>query len=286
MASAPPAAASPAPAAAAPEAALQVTPPPGATGPASGEEHFDATAAVPPPDAKPSPTLSLRLEPSWGYRRFLDTEPSTTDKRFGTPGVFLVGARAELYPLARSEGILRDVGLTGSYFRALAISVTDFDSDTPVGATWYSYSAGIRLRLLGRTGTFALGLFGGYERWSFTFDSPADPAREIPTADYKLVGGGVDGRQSLGRFSLFAEAAYLQPLSVASLGDRNPQTRAYGARGALGVAFRVTGGMEIDAHATYTLVRLSLEPLAGRADQPGRVSDQYLVSTLGLRFSL
>jgi len=266
---------------------LQVTPPPGATGPAPGERHFDATAGVPPPDAKPSPTVSLRLEPSWGYRRFSDTEPSSTNKRFGTPGVFLVGARAELYPLASgSGGILRDVGLTGSYFRAVAISVTDFDTDTPVGATWYSYSAGIRLRLLGRTGSFALGLSGAYERWSFTFDSPATPGREIPTADYKLAGGGIDARQSFGRFSLFAEAAYLQPLSVASLGDRNPQKRAYGARGALGVAFRVTGGMEIDAHATYTLVRLSLEPLAGRADEPGRVFDQYLVSTLGLRFSL
>src|SRR4029434_7448113 len=114
----------------------------------------------------------------------------------------------------------------------------------------------------------------------------APRAREIRARDSKPAGGGVDARQSFGRFSLFAEAAYLQPLSVASLGDRTPQTRAYGARGALGAAFRVTGGMEIDAHATYTLVRLSLEPLAGRADEPGRVFDQYLVSTLGLRFSL
>src|SRR5262249_8401102 len=157
-------------AAASPEVpALQVIPPPGATVPASGERHFDATAGVPPPDAKPLPMVSIRLEPSWGYRRFLDSEPSSTDQRFGTPGVFLAGGRVELYPLSRSEGFLRDVGLTGSYLRALAISMTDFDTDTSVDGTWYGYSAGLRLRLLGRTGTFALGLFGAYERWSFTF---------------------------------------------------------------------------------------------------------------------
>jgi len=285
MASTPPAVASPAPAAAE-VPALQVTTPPGSTSPESAERHFDATAGVPPPDARPLPTFIVRLEPSWGYRRFRDSEPSSTDKRFGTPGVFVVGAHAEVYPLSRSEGFLRDVGLTGSYFRALAITMTDFDTETSVDAVWYGYSAGLRLRLLGRTGTFALGLFGGYERWSFTFDSPGAPVGEIPTADYKLAGGGVDARQTFGRLSFFAEAAYLQPLSAASLGDRVPQTRAYGARGVLGAAFRVTAGMEIDAHATYTLVRLSLEPLAGRADEPGRVSDQYLVSTLGLRFSL
>jgi hypothetical protein len=251
------------------------------------EKRFDATASVPPPDDQPQ-TFTLRAEPGWGYRRFLDKEASSTDKRSGTPGVFVIGGRAELYPFAGMQaGFMRDLGLTGSYFRAASLTLTDFDKNVPVGAEWSSYSGGVRARLLGRKSPFALGLTAGYENWVFDFDTTVDPIRLIPTGRYSLVAGGVDARQTFGIFSAFLEATYLYPLHVDDLGDRIPvKGSAYGGRATLGVALRIWRSFEVDAHATYTVVRFSIASVPGRNDVPGHVYDQYLVSGLGLRLYL
>src|SRR5713101_5886223 len=117
----------------------------------------------------------------------------------------------------------------------------------------------------------------------FSFDADIAPIREVPTGRYSLLAGGFDARQSFGNFSVFLEAGYLYPFHIDDLGDRIPNKRAYGGRGLLGAAFKFSRAFEIDAHATYTFVRFSLQPVAGRPDAPGRVIDQYIVSTLAFR---
>jgi hypothetical protein len=239
-----------------------------------------STPVVPPPPDEKLPTVTVRVEPEWAYRRFVDVEPSATDKRFGTPGVFLVGGRAEVYPLARaSGGALRDLGLTGSYARAVSLNLsglasTDVNSNKSVDTQWYRYSAGLRYRALGRSGPFALGLNAGYERWVFDFDVPAVPAREVPTARYSLLEGGADARWSFGHFSVVVDATYMQPLSIAPLGDRRPSLQAFGVRGGLGAGLKF-GVFEADLRGTFTLFRLQLDPVPGGSDAPGRVFDQY-----------
>jgi hypothetical protein len=179
---------------------------------------------------------------------------------------------------------MQDFGLTGSFFRAVVLSLKDFDKNTSVDASWYAFSAGMRIRVLGaRGGPFAIGLTAAYEKWAFTFDPGIPPVRLVPNANYDLVEAGFDVRPIFGKFSMFLEASYLFPLIVADLGDRTPGRRGYGGRGVFGVAYRVARSFEVDAHATYTVVRLSLDPLPGRADEPGRVFDQYLAATLGTR---
>jgi len=236
-----------------------------------------STPAVPPPPDEKLPTVTVRVEPEWAYRRFVDVEPSA-DKRFGTSGVFLVGGRAEVYPLARaSGGVLRDLGLTGSYARAVSssgIASTDVNTNKSVETQWYRYSAGLRYRVLGRSGPFALGLDAGYERWVFDFDVPVVPTREVPTARYSLLEGGADARWSFGHFSVVVDATYMQPLSIAPLGDRRASPQAYGVRGGLGAGLKF-GVFEADLRGTFTLFRLQLDPVPGRSDGPGRVFDQY-----------
>jgi hypothetical protein len=281
----PPAPAEPAPPA--PEPAPVVVPTlSSSTQEDKAEKRFDPTKSVPPPDEPPQ-TFTLRVEPAWGYRRFLDTEASSTDKRSGTPGVFLIGGRAEFYPFAGAlAGFMRDFGLTGSYFRAVSITLTDFDKNEPVPAVWYSYSGGVRARLLGRRSPFALGLTAGYENWVFDFETAVAPIRLIPKGRYSLAGAGFDIRQTFGIFSMFLEATYLYPLHIDDLGDRIPMKGAYAGHGTFGIAFRLARSFEIDAHGTYTVVRFSLASVPGRADEPGRVFDQYIVSALGLRLYL
>lgn len=242
-----------------------------------------STLLAPPPPDEELPTVTFRIEPEWAYRRFVDVEPNATDKRFGTPGVFLLGGRAEVYPLARaSEGALRDLGLTGAYARAVSgFASTDINTNSSVDTEWYRYSVGLRYRVLGRSAPFALGLNAGYQRWVFDFDAPVVPTREIPTARYSLLEAGADARRSFGRFSVVVDAAYMQALSIAPLGDRRPSPLAFGVRGGLGAGLRF-GVLEVDLRGTFTLFRLQLDPVAGGSDGPGRVFDEYFGARLAV----
>jgi len=241
-----------------------------------------------PSDVRPPPTFSLQLNPSWGYRRFVDAEASTTDKRFGTPGVFLMGTRAEVYPLStvREAGGLRDIGIVGTYTRALTLALKDFDTSKDVDSVWYSYSAGVRGRVMGRATPFALGLSAQYERWVFEIDPSTPQLGLVPTASYSILALGVDARQSFGPFSMYLDVALLYAFTIDPLGDRQPGRGGLGVRGTFGLAVRLVRAVEIDVHLTPALVTYSLATLPDRDDQPGRVRDEYLVSSLGLRLLL
>jgi hypothetical protein len=240
-----------------------------------------------------APTLILRVAPEWGFRRFLDSEPSTSNKSYNASGIVAVGASVEFYPFSTaSAGAMRDFGLTGSYVRAIGLTSRDVDTKDPatgqpteVDTEWYHYAAGIKLRLLGRSSRFALGFAAGYEQWVFDFPG-APPTRYVPTARYGLVPGGFDARLSLGVISFLADARYLHPLSIANIGDREPSSPRFGLRGGLGMAVTLSQAFAIDLSGEYTMFTFSLPSVAGRGDQPGKVLDQYLVGSLGFTLSL
>src|SRR5256885_16146799 len=106
------------------------------------------TTAAAPQREQALPALIVLVEPEWAYRRFLDIEPSATNKSFGTAGVFLIGGRVELYPLAAGNSALRDLGVSASYARGLSqspgLAITDLNSDKSVDTQWYRYFAGLK----------------------------------------------------------------------------------------------------------------------------------------------
>jgi hypothetical protein len=256
-------------------ARLSATSPPGA----------DRRAAAPPiPEAAPR-ALAVRftLSPEWGYRTFRDHEPSSTDKSYTAAGVPGASARLELYPLAfvspAVEGA-KDIGLTGSYSRAFGLKSRDVDTDSDVDTDWYQFSFGLRYRILGGTNPLALGFTLGIQRSVFDFASTA-PSRPIPIGRYTLLPVGADARYAWGAFSLFADGRFLLPLTVSPLGDRTPSGGRFGFNVALGAALAFWRFFEVELRGTYTLLSLSLPTVAGRADQPGNVIDQYLVFGAG-----
>lgn len=247
-----------------------------------GQDRSQALAHVPPAEPR-SIAVRFTLSPEWGYRSFVDREPSSTDKRYNAPGVPGAAARLEIYPLAFVSPAIevgKDFGVTASYSRAFGLSSRDVDTDTDVDTRWYQFAFGARYRMLGGSRPLALGFTAGIQRWNFDFDDNP-PSRPIPVAQYLLLPVGADARYSFGSFSIFADGRFLLPLSVSPLGDRTPSGARFGTHLALGAALGFWRVFEVELRGAYTLVYLSLPSVAGRSDSKGAVFDQYLVFSAG-----
>jgi hypothetical protein len=247
--------------------------------------HLHAQDALPATTAPTTPTpdlVAVRIAPEWGYRRFVDSEPSTSDKHYAASGIFLLGARADVYPFTGRTDALGNLGFTGSYTRAFGLTSIDIDTIPPteVDSNFYHADIGLQYRL-SSGGRLVPTLVAAYERWVFDFDDPAPMPRESPIARYSLLEAGANARLALGPVALLGDAELMLPVSIASLGDRDP-TGGFGVRGKLGVVYELWPLLAIDLTGAYTLLTFGLPSVPGRSDTPGRVYDQYFVASLGL----
>jgi hypothetical protein len=183
----------------------------------------------------------------------------------------------EVYPLARTTlPVVRDLGLTGDYGRAVALASADV-SGVRVGTSWQTFDVGLRQRV--RLGSSVLlGLSAGYGGNVFSFDEPQFSG-VLPSVDYRMLRGALDARASFGAFSILAGGGYLDVLSVGALGGVFPRESVGGVEGRVGGAFTPMRGLEISMGLAYTRFFYSFHPapgdsgIAGGAlDQMGRVS--------------
>jgi len=226
------------------------------------------------------PVAAIRLEEEWSYRRFLDSEPSSTDKHYVASGYFVANLRADVYPFTDR---LKNFGFLGSFGRAFGLKSLEVDTIPPseVGTTFYHFDAGLQYRVPSSS-PLSLTFAAAYERWVFDFDSESPPLREVPTARYSLARAGADARFAIGPLALLGNAALLLPVSIDSLGDREPTGIGFGARAKLGVGLDLFPMLAIDLGGTYTLVTFHLPSVPGRSDAQGTVLDQYFAAALGL----
>jgi len=245
-----------------------------------------AAVAVPthaPPAQKPK-VFAFRLAEELSYRRFSDSEPSSTDKHYAASGIFGLTAQVDVYPFSARAGALGNFGLLGSYGRAIGLKSIDIDTVPPteVGTDWYHFDAGLQYRFPGSSPlSFKLSL--AYERWVFDFDDDANPPlREVPTARYSLARVGGDAVFALDRIRFLGDVQLMYPLSIAPLGDREPTGGGFGARAKIGVAIDPWPMFAIDLSGSYTLFTFHLLSVPGRSDTPGSVLDQYFAASLGL----
>jgi hypothetical protein len=275
-----PPAARPSPAAAAhPAAAPEVK---WSTAAAPADTH---AKVAPPPKPEPfPPAFRLTISPEWAYRVFRDVEASSTDKTYTANGVFALGGRAELYPLAFVRPALapwRDFGLTGSYSRAFGFQSHDIDTNTDVDTQWYQFSFGMRYRILGGNNPLAIGFTAGVERWVFDYGT-APPSRPVAVGRYTLLPVGADARYAWGRFSVFGDARFLLPLTISPPGDRTPSGVRWGAHLALAAAFSVFEFLEAELRGAYTMVSYSIPSGMGDAVPHGTIYDQAIVFSAGV----
>jgi len=235
------------------------------------------------------PTVVFSVAPEWGYRFFVDAEPSSVDKHYRALGIFGLRLHAEIYPLAAlGSGVAdawRDIGVIGTYTRAFGLESQDIDKVPPppeiVETEWYHYLIGLRYRALGGTSPLSLGFSVAFERWVFDFDTTPNQRRFLPIARYSLLPIGADGRFSVGPFAFLGAARLLLPLSKAPFGDRVASGSGFGFHLETGVAFTPVPAIEFDLRAAYTTMRFSLPSLPRRADESGTVLDHYLVFSAG-----
>jgi hypothetical protein len=265
--------------------------------------HAEVAVATPVPREKKPKVVALRLAPEWSYRRFSDSEPSSTDKHYAASGIFGLSAHLDIYPFSERAGALHNLGLLGSYGRAVGLRSIDIDTTPPteVGTAFYHFDAGLQYRFPSST-PFSFTLSAAYERWVFDFDdavtsspsgasgptvdSTSPPRREVPTARYSLARLGGDAGWAVEWVRFLGKIQVMYPLSIAPLGDREPTAGGLGARAELGVAFDLSKTFAIDLRGDYTLFAFHLPSVPGRSDAPGSVLDQYFVTSLGLSLNL
>jgi hypothetical protein len=197
--------------------------------------------------------------------------------------MFSVGV--EVFPLAGASGILRDVGLTGSYARSLFLE-SSIASGSNTGTVESAYAVGIRVRIhpWGDDGPL-IGVSDEYAVQSFVFDSVGSPVDgQVPSVDYQANRAAVDVRVPLGKFALLAGAGFRAVLSGGEVESRFRSPTVQGIDGELGASLTVASGWEMRVVLDYERYFYAFEPAPGDVYVAGGALDQFFGARLALAY--
>jgi hypothetical protein len=279
-------------------------PPPPAASPARSVEptaisalpivRAPATEAVQPPDAvakrpverNDDRFVDLQAAVGVGTRHFSYVDRVTPSLRpYDLPAAPLASVAATVYPFALSRTpVLRDVGITGGYSQAFAISSQD-STGAHVGTTWQSFDVGAIARFP-LTRAFGASISLGYGGNDFKFDQPlGGGAAQLPSVAYRFLRAGGDVRLAfLSRFSAFAGGSYMDMLSTGYTAALFPRESVGGVEAHLGASLRLAKRWEVSLAASYTRVFYSVNPVPGDASVAGGALDQQGRLLAGLSY--
>lgn len=202
---------------------------------------------------------------------------------FGQP---LLALGVEFYPLAGSTTpVVKDLGLTLAYARALGLSSETEDGALSLPTTYQRFSVGLRGRINVGEGAEAIivGVSGGLRLLQFELEAPAerpDLAAELPNVSYTLLRLGVDVRAPVGPVAILGGLEYLAPVSYSGAYERLTDPSVGGTGLNLGVAVPITPGIEGRVMLEYMRFFSSFTPLVGDPYVAGGALDHFL----GIRF--
>lgn len=246
------------------------------------------TTARPPPgaiDAR-TPFLAIEVGTELFSRAVGFTGPTQREVRsfvWGSrsgPGLVAPRAAAELNPFGAQAGVLRGLGLKGSF--AMTVGAP--------ASTSLDLGAHLRLNPVPSSGV-RLGPAVGFTSRRFSFATPeGDDLVNVPGAAYQSVRVGMDGELLFSGevFAAFASVAYLHVLSSGPLLSETFFGRGsvFGLEGSMGARLRVTRSVELKlaGYGTRFGYSFQVEPDAPRF-AAGAV-DQFLGWTLAARYTL
>jgi hypothetical protein len=222
-----------------------------------------------------------------GGRRFAYSDPITANTRdydvFGAP---MPSVALEVYPAAGTTiPFVRDLGLTGSFARAVGISSAT-KSGTKLGTTWMRAGGGLRARFRpGSNDGPVIGLNGGINFTSFTFDAPATLAPSVPDVTYASLRGGIDARIPFWRMALLLDAGYDGALSAGTVYDRFTGAKVGGLDFGAGFAILIASGFEARLTAHYTRYFYAFDPVPGDSYVAGGALDEFLGLAIGVAYA-
>jgi uncharacterized protein YbjQ (UPF0145 family) len=223
-----------------------------------------------------------------GGRRFAYSDPITANTRdydvFGAP---MPAIGLEVYPAAGTKiPFLRDLGLTGSFSRAIGISSAT-KSGTTLDTTWMRFGGGLRARFRpGSADGPVIGVNGGINFTSFSFEaSDAALTASAPNVTYASLRGGVDARIPFWRMALLLDAGYDGALSAGEVHDRFTGAKVGGLDFGAGLAILIAAGFEARLTAHYTRYFYAFDPVPGDAYVAGGALDEFLGLGIGVAYA-
>jgi hypothetical protein len=195
----------------------------------------------------------------------------------------LAAVDAELYPAARTDTpVLKDLGATVDYAQAFALGSTD-SAGAPVSTSWSAFDLGLHQRIpIGKT--VLVGLHAGYGEVDYSFKGSLPTTAELPGVQYRFIRGGLDGRISLGEWSVFADGSYLDVLSTGPVGAYFGRATVGGVEGRVGASHSLGRSFEVSLEAAYTRFFYTLNPQPGDPYVAGGALDQMSRASLGVAY--
>lgn len=267
------------------------------TEPAAASESKDGPVA-PPPDGRADPAPATIPEPDRGaaapassgdgallsaqaalgvgMRHFSYVQRVTSTLRpYNLGAAPLAALSAAVYPLSfTGVPVLRDLGLTGEYARAFAVSSQD-SGGTSIGTTWQSFDVAATERIaLGRAVLVNLSL--GYGGDDFQFQQALSGATAaLPSVAYRFVRAGADVHVTfLSAFTAFAGGSYLDILDSGYTAQLFPRESVGGVEGHLGASYDLTKSWQASVSAAYTRFYYSVNPVPGDNSVAGGALDE------------
>jgi hypothetical protein len=221
-----------------------------------------------------------------GTRHFTYVDRVTPSLRpYDLPAAPLASVAATVYPFALSRTpVLRDLGITGDFAQAFAVSSQD-STGAHVGTTWQTFDVGAIARFP-FSRAFGASVSLGYGGNDFKFDQAlAGGAAQLPSVAYRFLRAGGDVRVAfLTRLSAFAGGSYLDMLSTGYTAALFPRESVGGVEAHLGASCRLARSWEVSLAASYTRVFYSVNPVPGDASVAGGALDQQGRLLAGLSY--
>jgi hypothetical protein len=179
----------------------------------------------------------------------------------------------------------RGLGVSGDYTSAVGLQSAGTDGQS-VDTSWTSFDAAVKYRISVAEGS-AVTPKVGYGQIDFDIapDPTLPPSNQLPSATYRFVRTGVDGRLALGRFAAMAGIDYLFVSSAGAADERFPQASIGGLEARMGVGYKIASHFEARTGLAYQRFFYDLRPEKGDAFVAGGALDHYARWESALAFS-
>jgi len=221
--------------------------------------------------------LSLQAAMGVGMRHFSYVDRLTPSLRpYDLDAAPLASITATAYPLAllTRVPVIRDLGITGEYAQAFAVSSQD-SSGNHVGTTWQSFDVGA-IERIPLTRAVMLHVSLGYGGNDFQFDqSLASAGAALPGVAYRFMRAAADLRvELLSALAVFAGGSYLDVLDSGAMGQLFPRETVGGVEAHVGASYAFTPHWQASLGAAYTRFFYSFNPVPGDASVAGGALDE------------
>lgn len=279
---------SPDPPSAAPVAVSPPSPSPTPAAPALTPPAGEADRVPAPARDVGNARVELEADLGIGMRHFSYVDRVTPTLRpYDLDATPMTAVSAAAYPFAfLGTPILRDLGLTGSYAQAFAVTSQDA-AGSQVSSSWRSFDVGLTQRFaIARS--LSVRVLGGYGGNDFQFDGALFGTNAaLPSVSYRFVRVGAEVRwHAVAGLTVFGGGSYLDVLSSGYAAELFPRESVAGIEGSAGLAYRLAPGWEASLRAAYTRMFFSFNPVPGDADVAGGALDEQTRVLAGVAYRL